>query len=158
MTLTLMINTQDNRVLNKAPSTIASVKVSKPTELVNVFNPVFYINYNANYLNANYCYCDTFKRYYYITDISLDNAKTMGIACSIDVLNTYKDQIKKCTGTCIRNSGIGKPTYITDSKLPIDPNREDKTSIRLVGSPFSDNHANDEDNLLLTVLRGDGNV
>lgn len=93
-----------------------------PTSAVSRDNPVFVIDRNDTLLTCNYVkYLDM---YYYICDISADTAQRMTIHCTIDPLTTFKDDILNCEITALRNGGIGHPTKIPDSKLPILPNEE----------------------------------
>lgn len=103
----------------------------EPTELVNCLNPVFDIAYDASYLSANYLYCDTFDRYYYLSAPHLNTAGRLELACSIDIRQSFKTAIMNTYCTILRTSVYNKPTLYTDSKLPVYPNEKIVTSIEL---------------------------
>lgn len=129
MTLTLYTTTDDNRVVNKELTTLGSATL-RPTESLDLMTPRFVVDYNSTYYGANYCYCDTLGRYYYINDISLETGRRMVLHCSMDVLKTYASYLAGVKATVIRSQSVGSPTPIPDKKLPIDPNRYELKSIK----------------------------
>ena len=129
----------------------------KPTEEVDIINPTFIFDNPATVLTCNYLYCDTFARWYYITNISVDTAQRAIVECKIDVLQTYADEIKNSTATILRSESIGRPTKYVDSKLPIYTSKKNVTSIVMpqINVPLNsklDTHATDC--YLLTVIGG----
>lgn len=130
MTINLYATTDDNRVVNKTLSAIVSGLTVRPTEAVDIMSPTFIINYNSAYFAANYLYCDTLRRYYYINNIALETGQRMALHCSIDVLKTYAAALPDVKATVIRSASVGKPTPIQDKKLPIDPNRYELLSAK----------------------------
>ena len=48
--------------------------------------------------DTNYVYMTTFNKYFFITDKKILRNGIFEIECEIDLLMTYKDQIKACTG------------------------------------------------------------
>ena len=134
MTINLYSVSVDPRTLDKMryATLINSTPITvKPTERVNLLNPVFEIDYNESYLLANYAYCDTFDTYYYVSPPHLNTGKRLDIPCTIDVRQTYKNSIEDCSGTVLRAQSLGAPTQITDTKLPINPSQKSITSIVL---------------------------
>lgn len=61
----------------------ASVEIQKPV-----------IGLIGEYYNFNYCYIPILKRYYFIDKITMERKGFTIIHCSIDVLMTYKDDIR----------------------------------------------------------------
>lgn len=59
----------------------------------NLCNPV--ITVNANLLNFNYCYIPDLNRYYFIEKIEITRTNLFTVNLHIDVLETYKEEIKK---------------------------------------------------------------
>ena len=43
----------------------------------------------------NYCYCEEFKRYYFITNVTMETATIALISCEVDVLATFREDILK---------------------------------------------------------------
>lgn len=68
-------------------------------------------------LKCNYCYCEEFKRWYFITDIQMMNNRLANIVCRIDVLMTYKENILQESGYIARNEN----TY---NKMILDQNMQ----------------------------------
>ena len=135
MILNLLKTTDDVRVCAKTVIPVTTINAI-PTEKVNILNPSFIVEYNANLLNANYCYIAELGRYYYITSHNLERGNRLIFNCEVDVLKTYYEQIKNCTATVIRSESEGKPTSIIDKTLPINPNKEEVLSILFDKQPF----------------------
>lgn len=123
----------DDRQLVKVVSGTTPVTTQKadlkPTTEVDIINPTFIFTDVATVLGCNYLYCNTFGRYYYITNISVDTAQRAIVECRIDVLQTYANQIKNSVATILRSESVGAPTHYTDNKLPVFPNKKNITSI-----------------------------
>ena len=105
--------------------------VVKPTEKVNKLSPIFEIAYNSAYFNANYLYCDTFDRYYYIINPAVVTGNRMELTCSVDVRQSFRGRILKTPLTVLRSQSIGAPTKYQDQKLPIYPTKKNVTSIEM---------------------------
>lgn len=68
----------------------------------NVLTPTLIIN--ANVFDSNYVYMPLFKRYYFITSFTrLDNNR-LEISCSVDVLMSFKTEIKNYDVIATRSS------------------------------------------------------
>lgn len=98
--------------------------------------PTLLLRYDSTITQHNYMYIAEWNRYYFIDNISVDNGKQMIISASVDVLMTYRDSIKSCNATCIRNEGIGKPTDVPDSSFPIKPS-SNYMKLTNIGTYFS---------------------
>lgn len=107
------------------PAPIGSARALAPTGQVNCLNPVVVVAWDStngnSIVNANYCYIDTFDRYYFIT-CGLDTAKRIVVSGKVDYLYSHAAEIKNCPACILRNEFIGT-NYVTDKKLPVDPNR-----------------------------------
>lgn len=66
-------------------------------EISSILKPRLRIAYNANINSCNYMYIPALNRYYFIDDISFNNAGEMIVTGQIDVLQTYRDQIANVT-------------------------------------------------------------
>jgi hypothetical protein len=161
MLCNLYIISADDRQLIKViegttPTTTQKANI-KPTAEVDIINPTFIFTDVATVLGCNYLYCDTFERYYYITNISVDTAQRAIVECKIDVLQTYANQIKNSTATILRSESIGAPTKYIDNKLPVYPCKKNVTSIVMeqISVPLNSQLSTaDGDNYLLTVVGG----
>lgn len=113
-----------------------------------LITPTILLAYNPAIINANYMYINDFNRWYFIADTSVDAGKKLYVHGVIDVLQTYTNEIKSCTSTCIRNGGIGRPSYVPDNSLPIYQSAENFTSLN-IGELFNPSAINR--NWLLTT-------
>ena len=111
--------TADPNTVNKGSSLslIGSAEILRPVHQASVTKPVCVVDYDASLINANYCYIDTFGRWYFC-NVSTDTAQRMTISCSVDVLYTYHSAIAAAPATIIRQENA--KSYVVDSKLPID--------------------------------------
>ena len=99
MQLTYYNNKSDKRYLNKNIEQLALTGHSNPVNIVlvddtDIVTPVFKMSDHDLYMTANYCYVDTLRRYYFIDDITLSEGYAF-LHCTVDVLMTYKEEIKQ---------------------------------------------------------------
>lgn len=66
----------------------------------------------------NYCYCSEFKRYYFISNIISETATVVNIACEVDVLATFVEDIK-ATSAFVLHSESRFNALCPDHRLPI---------------------------------------
>lgn len=125
-TIDIGYTTENNLKVNKAYTTIQSGVQIHPTSSISQENPVFIIDYDSRFLNANYVICSALGRKYFAS-ISTDTANRMIITCSCDYLSSFN--LSNCPIQVTRNGGIGKPTDYPDTKYPILPNQKEITSI-----------------------------
>lgn len=120
MTLILYNTSDDDRKLYKdIGNPRITINNVKPYQEMSIITPVVLVTYNDAVYNCNYAYLDTTGRFYFIRDVELVPGNKMAVTLSIDVLYTYRDQIKNCSATIIRSESIGKPTMVVDNQLPI---------------------------------------
>ena len=81
-----------------------------------VINPQIMVEYNANYLNANYAYIAAFNRYYYFSEPPAFNGKFMILYLHADALYNYRDLILKSECIAERSSSNYNP-YLDDSAI-----------------------------------------
>ena len=62
----------------------------KFTENSNILTPKILV---GSYKGHNYCYIDTFKRYYYINNVNIGVGGLYTLELSVDVLMSYKNDI-----------------------------------------------------------------
>lgn len=133
MTIDLYNCTADRRKLDKSASMTAITGENglscRPTAQVNMINPEFEIDYSAAYTNCNYLYCRDFDRWYFVDNPRFNTAGRFVLPCTIDVRMTARASISNCKATILRAESLGNPTKIPDSKLPINPNKKQITSI-----------------------------
>lgn len=92
MTVTLMKNSSDRKVLDKQLTTITTVNVS-PLEDCSLITPRLVLRYNANIELINFMYIPEFKRYYF-AKCTVQPGGQIEITGEIDYLTTYNSAIK----------------------------------------------------------------
>lgn len=122
MSYTINIGTtsDDVRKYKKTVSWIESEGAAKEitiaaTSVVDQLEPVFIVDYDAAYLTCNYVYCQALGLSYFCR-VSENTAKRIVFTCTVDPLSVDVDN---CKINVVRNGGIGAPTKIQDSKLPV---------------------------------------
>lgn len=113
---------------NKSPENQVNKTLTNALELkgtlrenCNIINPILTIqNDDMSILNYNYVYIPLFKRYYYINNMSTIVNKLYQIECKVDVLMSFKNDIKNLECIVIRqaNKEFAKQTYTPDEKIP----------------------------------------
>lgn len=125
-----------NKTINESDvTTVNNVDIFKPSSME---NPQIVLTAFNDMLTRNYCYVGKFAKWYYITGITVTSAQRVVMDLSVDVLYTYRDEIKKCKGTAIRSESVGINT-ITDSKYPVDPCRHTLDLVNFDKTPFTRN-------------------
>lgn len=98
--INLMRNDSDVNEVSKTLATLSTVTgVLKNS--TSILSPVIRIE-GALPTTCNYMYIETFGRYYFITDIKSITAGIFEVSAHVDVLQTYADSIKNCTGVVAR--------------------------------------------------------
>lgn len=125
-----------------------------PLSTIAQLTPVFVVDYDARFLNANYIIASFLGRKYFAL-VSVDTAGRMVIQCRVDYISSYN--LSNCPITVTRNGGIGKPTEIPDNKLPVIPNRKRIDSKTVFNPEINDAFINDirSMNYVVTVVGGD---
>lgn len=120
---TMYVINDDPRTLMKLirPETAAEVTGIKPTGAVDLLNPTFELDYQEAYTTKNYIVVGApFNRSYFITDMKIDIGKKIIISCSIDVLQTYNNQIADSYAYIIRTGRLASGArYLPDDQVPI---------------------------------------
>lgn len=91
------------------------------TSTVDQLEPVFIVDYDPAYLTCNYVYCSAFGLSYFCR-VAENTAKRIVLTCTVDPLSVDVDN---CNINVVRNGGIGAPTKIQDSKLPVLPGEQE---------------------------------
>ena len=69
-------------------------------------------------VNVNYIYIPLLKRYYFVDDIIFMEGKIKLFKCSVDVLESYKKEIKDLKCMVVRQEYKFNP-YYNDALLPV---------------------------------------
>lgn len=99
MQLTYFNNKSDSRYVDKILEQITLAEHANPVnitllESTDIVHPTFKLKDHDIYMTANYCYVDDLRRYYFIDGITLENGFGY-IRCTVDVLMTYKEGLRK---------------------------------------------------------------
>ena len=121
MTVTFYSVSDDARVLNKtlgdAVATLSAVEIWGECSIM---DPVLKLVYDADLLDANYCYISDWKRYYYIENYDLSNGREMYVRMHEDVLMSNKTAIGNLECTIVRTAKNGKANlYLDDGKFKV---------------------------------------
>ena len=154
MTITLYKNFSDKRNLNKNLTEIKTVSATAKGD-INIISPTLIIQYYST--DFNYCYIQELNRFYYVNSLTLLTGQRLQINLSVDVLMSYKEEIKNLTVNVLRYENI-EPTYLTDSRIPLFSDTVQKV-IEFPENIFNlENPSENSKNFLLTVAGGDFNA
>lgn len=94
---------------NRIGKTLLNEKILQGTfkNAIDLSNPVIVVN--TDLLNFNYCYIPELNRYYFINKIEITRTNLYTVSLHIDVLETYKEDIKKLQ--CIVSNSTGNPYF-----------------------------------------------
>ena len=96
MEVILYKNSSENNVIGKSLVQIKSVECNLKND-VSVVNPTLVLSYTDSILDSNYCFIPKFNRYYFIDEIIPITGDRSIIKCRVDVLESFKDDIKSLT-------------------------------------------------------------
>ena len=97
MNLTLYYNSSERKVIGKSLQNLGTVTGILKGDTA-ITSPVFILQSDNDYLSGvNYLYWQETGRYYYIDNIELMTGGRMAFYCSVDVLESFKTQIKAQT-------------------------------------------------------------
>ena len=154
MTITLYKNLSDKRNLNKNLTEIKTVSAIAKGD-INIISPTLIIQYFST--DFNYCYISELNRYYYVNSLTLLNGQRIQLDLSVDVLMSYKEEIKNLTVNVLRYENT-TPTFLTDSRIPLYSDTVQKV-IEFPENIFNlENPGENSKNFLLTVAGGDFSV
>lgn len=127
-----------NDMLNKINKTF-NVKTTLNGTLkgeTSIMNPSFLIE-SSEFIDSNYCYIKEFNRYYYVNEITSFRNNLWNYTCSIDVLNSYKDDIMNLEVILSDTENNGKNNYLPSKVWKT--NVKTKTEIKNFPYGLSDN-------------------
>lgn len=167
MTISFYKTTDDPKKLNKSMLSIGSgqgtltAPVSNTAETISLLSPTFILATNSLYFTATHIFvAEMGNRYYFINDIQLLTGGKMSISCSIDVLKTYASEIitRPCTVTRYSHAAgkIATPTYIPDSRYPLDTSQYEVFAQNYVDTPFISGIATNMSRCYILTTMGGG--
>ena len=115
MTIKLYHNDSDKRTVNKTLTNEGALTGAVIIDDTTILEPRLKVRDNGIIaVQYNYCYIADFKRYYYITNITVSNGYIL-IDCKVDVLMSYANEIKACIGIIGRQENLCN-YYLDDEK------------------------------------------
>ena len=141
MKMTLYHTDDQSNVINKNLLKLRAVNIIL-REMIDEKSPVLLIH-DSTIANANYCYLESFKRYYFIDTIHRFNAHLLQVRLTSDLLMTYKDKI---VSQDLLITATSKPSYYSTS-LPIQATTTKRIS-------KSDATLSNDTSIILTTIGG----
>lgn len=111
MDITLYVNNSEKNKIGKNLTNDFSLSGTL-RDATSIINPIILVELNeiANY---NYCYISNFKRYYFITDITVIRTGLYAISLSVDVLESFKSDIKNLSVILLNTENVGANNYLS---------------------------------------------
>ena len=113
--INLYVNSSDNNVVEKKLTAVFSNVTYEFKTETSQTNPVLIIDRSYWNEKINYVYIDELKRYYYVKDVVFSTGKLIMLVCAVDVLMSFKAEIKKLKAILKRQESIAN-AYITDTE------------------------------------------
>lgn len=135
MKIRLYYNSSENNVIGKTLSDVIELD-GNLRDSSDITNPVIMITSDTK-PNANYAYIDNFNRFYFISEITAYRSNSFILKLKVDVLESYKEQIKKLKVVLSGTENTGKSMYL-NSDIWIR-NVKDKTDIITFPNGLSEN-------------------
>ena len=151
MEVILYRNSSENNVIGKSLAQIKSVECNLKND-VSVINPTFILYYTDNILQSNYCFIPKFNRYYFIDEIVPITGDRCIVKCRVDVLESFKEDIKSLTVILDKSQSIYKSNKYLDDGSFIVENKDFNT---IYNFP---NGFNDEGTFILICAGGGGSL
>lgn len=156
MQVTLYRTSDDRKKVTKSLTSISTM-TAQATAQCSVLTPRLVLGGDnvVNAINANYCYIDTFARYYFIREHITDTASRIIIDCEYDPLMTYGSQLRATNQLVTRSESVGAPTKIIDSKYPL-ASEKDMLVIKFEGGNMNLSSATINSNNFVMNVAGGG--
>lgn len=135
MTLQFKKTSDDPRKLIKNFANIGNPVPATNTASCSILNPIWLLEYNADYKDATHVFCTEFGRTYYITDLVLGTGGKCYVYGAVDVLATYGGTIENCP-VCVTRSESAGVNWVVDSQYPINPNKKIVIGDKYLTTPF----------------------
>ena len=118
MEVILYKNSSENNVIGKSLAQIKSVECNLKND-VSVMNPTLVLSYTDSILDSNYCFIPKFNRYYFIDEIIPITGDRSIIRCKVDVLESFKNDIKSLTAIINKQETIADK-FIDDGSWVVE--------------------------------------
>ena len=151
MEIKLYKNLSENNVIGQSLAQIKSVEANLKND-VSIINPTLILYYTANILDSNYCFIPKFSRYYFIDEIVPISGDRCIVKCRVDVLESFKEDIKSLTVILDKAQSIYKSNkYLDDGSFIVE--NKDFNTIHNFPNGF-----NEEGTFILICAGGGGSL
>lgn len=107
----------DEKTVLKDYDALALYEDVKVKDTTNIINPTFVIT-TPQVIQANYCYCEDWNKYYYIDSVDVLTGGRVVLNCRVDVLMTYREQIYSLSVIIDKQQDVSKANmYLDDGSL-----------------------------------------
>ena len=110
MNIILYVNNSEKNKIGKTLTNDFSLSGTL-RDATNIINPVILIEI-SEIGNYNYCYINNFNRYYFITDITVIRTGLFAISLMVDVLESFKNDIKNLSVILLNTQNVGSSNYL----------------------------------------------
>lgn len=110
MNIILYVNNSEKNKIGKTLTNDFSLSGTL-RDATNIINPVILIEI-SEIGNYNYCYINNFNRYYFITDITVIRTGLFAISLTVDVLESFKSDIKNLSVILLNTQNVGSSNYL----------------------------------------------
>lgn len=110
MNIILYVNNSEKNKIGKTLTNDFSLSGTL-RDATNIINPVILIEI-SEIGNYNYCYINNFNRYYFITDITVIRTGLFAISLMVDVLESFKSDIKNLSVILLNTQNVGSSNYL----------------------------------------------
>lgn len=116
MSINLYSTTSESHVVDKKLSSKKTYSSYSFKDETSMINPVVLLNISGvtGISGCNYMYISDFGRYYFVTDIIVVHKNLVEIHGHVDVLYTYRSEIRNMKAVVIRSEDFYN-SYITDN-------------------------------------------
>lgn len=110
MNITLYVNKSEKNKIGKNLTNDLFISGTL-RDATNIINPIILVELNE-ISNYNYCYIPNFNRYYFITDITVIRTGLYAISLLVDVLESFKTDIKNLSVILLNTQNVGSNNYL----------------------------------------------
>ena len=136
MTIQLCNTADENNVINKTIATIDTVTATIKGDS-SIINPTLILKYKTPLLGVNYVFIPNWNRYYFVKDMRVITGGRYEIDLSVDVLQSFKEQILKCGVILSDTEQTGLNNYLPSDSFVV--NCKSKTDIVNFSNGLLDN-------------------
>ena len=115
MTIELYKNLSEPNIVNKNITLLATASGAL-RDGTSILSPTIRLEYDSTVQAINYVYIVEFERFYFVGDIASVRSGLWDLACHVDVLSTYKNQLYNLSAVIARQEKSYN-LYLEDDRL-----------------------------------------